>query len=206
MPEKKISRYAPSLCKPGPTGRIRFRAGTPASFVLSGSVVLILWTITAVLLHEHGPLASIWSPGTPPPGHASKARGSPRQGAGLSGASAPICSSAKFGRQMLQAASTGRSSVTSPGPRASAAWLAITSVGLDVGRSTFSDLRLSHAASVHRVDLESLTGSRRSNPLQSSPLGRSFHRQGKPGGRPMTRSAFDPHLPLMLLYDDLDDG
>jgi hypothetical protein len=41
---------------------------------------LILWTTTAVLLHEHGPLASIWSPGTPPPGHASKARGSPRRG------------------------------------------------------------------------------------------------------------------------------
>ncbi len=36
---------------------------------------LVIWTTTAVLLHEHEPLAPIWSPGTSPPGHAAKARG-----------------------------------------------------------------------------------------------------------------------------------
>jgi hypothetical protein len=41
---------------------------------------LVIWTTTAVLLHEHEPLAPIWSPGTSPPGHAAKARGSPRRG------------------------------------------------------------------------------------------------------------------------------
>ena len=33
----------------------------------------ILWTTTAELLHEHGPLASIWSPGIPAPGQAASA-------------------------------------------------------------------------------------------------------------------------------------
>ena len=40
----------------------------------------VIWTTTAVLLREHGPLAPIWSPATPPSGHAAKAGGSLRGG------------------------------------------------------------------------------------------------------------------------------
>ena len=34
---------------------------------------LVLWTTTSEWLCEHGPLASIWSPGTPTPGQAASA-------------------------------------------------------------------------------------------------------------------------------------
>jgi len=40
----------------------------------------------------------------------------------------------------------------------------------------------------------------------SSPLESYFKGQGKPEGRTMTRSAFDPHLPVVLLYDGPGDG
>ena len=46
----------------------------------SSTTGLVLWTTTSVLLHEHGPLAPIWSPGPPLPGHMAKAEGSSRRG------------------------------------------------------------------------------------------------------------------------------
>ncbi len=56
----------------------RMQRVAQASFASSAG--LVIWTTTAVLLHEHEPLAPIWSSGPPRPGQVAKAGGLPRRG------------------------------------------------------------------------------------------------------------------------------
>jgi hypothetical protein len=69
----------PSLLCVAPELAQERRIQRVAQTSLSPITRLVVWTTTAVLLREYGPLAPIWSPGAPPSGQVAKAGGPPRR-------------------------------------------------------------------------------------------------------------------------------